>query len=85
VGTLVAINTLSSVGHDVRIGDYTTLSAHVDLTGHVQTGQACFFGSGARVLPKVRIGDGARIGAGATVVRNVPAGAVMYVPPARRL
>lgn len=85
VGRLVALNAMTSVGHDVVLGDYSTLSSHVDLTGGVQVGEGCFFGSGARVLPKVRIGTGARIGAGAVIMRNVRAGAVMYAPPARRL
>jgi acetyltransferase-like isoleucine patch superfamily enzyme len=37
------------------------------------------------VLPRVKIGDDCRIGAGATVMRNVAAGAVMYTTPAKKL
>lgn len=85
VGQLVAINTLSSVGHDVRVGDFSTLSSHVDLMGGVNSGECVFFGSGARAYPNVRIGDGARIGAGASLMRNVAAGATMYGPSAKRL
>lgn len=85
VGDFVAINAASSVGHDVVVGECSTLSAHVDLTGRVQVGPCCFFGSGARVLPGVRLGERARIGAGCVVMRHVPAGAVMYTPPAKRL
>lgn len=46
-------------------------------------------GAGARIgvnvtlLPYVRIGDGALIGSGAVVTRDVPAGAVAYGSPAR--
>lgn len=85
VGDFVAINGMCSVGHDVRIGAYSTLSAQVDLTGWVQIGEAVFFGSGARVLPKTRVGDEARIGAGAIIMRTVAPGAVMYANPARKL
>jgi sugar O-acyltransferase (sialic acid O-acetyltransferase NeuD family) len=85
LGDFVAVNALSGVGHDVVVGDYSTLSAHVDLTGWVTVGESCFFGTGARVLPKVVIGKDARIGAGATVFRDVPAGAVMFTAPARKL
>jgi sugar O-acyltransferase (sialic acid O-acetyltransferase NeuD family) len=85
VGDLCAINGNASVGHDVKLGRFSTLSSHVDLTGWVQVDECAFFGSGARVLPKVKIGSGARIGAGAVVMRSVPADAVVYAPPAKRL
>jgi len=85
VGDLCTINGSASVGHDVKLGSFATLSAHVDLTGWVQVDECVFFGSGARVLPKVKIGAGARIGAGAVVMRSVPADAVVYAPPAKRL
>jgi sugar O-acyltransferase (sialic acid O-acetyltransferase NeuD family) len=85
VGEVCAINGNASVGHDVKLGGFSTLSAHVDLTGWVQVDECVFFGSGARVLPKVKIGAGARIGAGALVMRSVSADAVVYAPPSKRL
>lgn len=85
VGDLCAINGNASVGHDVKLGSFSTLSSHVDLTGWVQVDECAFFGSGSRVLPKVKIGARARIGAGAVVMRSVPADAVVYAPPAKRL
>ncbi|HET8606473.1 MAG TPA: DapH/DapD/GlmU-related protein [Gaiellaceae bacterium] len=42
-------------------------------------------GSGAVVLPGIRIGAGALVGAGAVVTRDVPAGAVVAGNPARIL
>lgn len=85
VGDLCAINCNSSVGHDVRLGSFSTLSSHVDLTGWAQVEECVFFGSGARVLPKVKIGMGARVGAGAVVMRSMPASTVVFAPPAKRL
>lgn len=85
IGDLCAINGNSSVGHDVNLGSFSTLSSHVDLTGWVQVSECVFFGSGARILPKVKIGSRARIGAGSVVVRSVPADAVVFAPPAKRL
>jgi sugar O-acyltransferase (sialic acid O-acetyltransferase NeuD family) len=83
LGECVIVNTNSSVGHDVVLGDFCTLSSHVDLTGRVKVGTGVFFGSGARVIPGVTIGDGAVIGAGAVVVKDVPAGATVFGNPAR--
>lgn len=85
VEDFVHINALATVGHDVRVGAYTTLSAHVDLTGGVKTGQRAFFGSGARVIPGIRIGDDAVVGAGATVMRSVQDGVTVFAQPARKL
>ena len=85
VGDLVAVNGFASVGHDVIVGSYSTLSAHVDLTGWVKVGERVFFGSGARVIPKVRIGSGARIGAGSVVMRHVLENAVIYTNPGKKL
>jgi len=85
VGDFVCINLASTVGHDVVLGAFSTLSAHVDLTGRVQVGQGVFFGSGARAVPDVRIGANARVGAGATVMRTVADGSTVYAPPAKRL
>lgn len=45
----------------------------------------CWLGAGAIVLPGVRVGRGAVIGAGAVVTTDVPAGTVAAGVPARKL
>lgn len=85
IGMGAVVNVHSSIGHDVVLGDFCTLSAHVDLCGGVHVGDRVFFGSGSRVLPHLKIGDDAIIGAGAVVVHDVPAGATVWGNPARRV
>lgn len=85
VGAMTMINCHSSAGHDCRIGAWSTISAHCDLTGCTQIGESVFMGSGARVIPGKRVGDGARIGAGSVVVRQVEAGQTVFGNPARIL
>jgi len=46
-------------------------------------GNDVWIGSGAQVLQRTRIGDGAVVGAGAVVTRNVPAYAIVAGVPAR--
>ena len=46
-------------------------------------GDDVFIGAGAKILGAVTIGDGARIGANAVVVCDVPAGATAVGVPAR--
>lgn len=85
IGFGAVVNTHATIGHDVVLGDFCTLSAHVDICGGVKVGDRVFFGSGSRVLPHLSIGDGAIIGAGAVVVHDVPAGATVWGNPARRV
>lgn len=84
-GDFATVNVHSSVGHDVDLGAYSTLSSYVDLTGYVVVGEGTFWGSGARAIPKVRIGARATIGAGSVVVRDVAESVTMFAAPARRL
>jgi len=83
LGDLVMLNCHSSAGHDVVIQDWVTVSAHCDLTGGTQVGEAAFLGSGVRVIPGKRIGAQATVGAGSVVIRNVPEGGRVFGNPAR--
>lgn len=85
VADFVTINAYSSIGHDVFVGEGSTLSAHVDITGGARLGSGVFVGTNASVLPGVEIGASATIGAGAVVVRRVPNGATVYAQPAKKL
>ncbi len=49
----------------------------------VRIGCDVWIGGGAIILPGVSIGDGALIGAGSVVTRDVPAGATAFGNPAR--
>ncbi|MBJ2153580.1 acetyltransferase [Paracoccus sp. IB05] len=77
----------SSIGHDVEIGDFSTLAIESALAGHVKIGEsvniaprgAVMNGSRRRVM---EIGDGAEIGGGAVVIGKVAAGARMIGNPA---
>lgn len=48
-----------------------------------EIGDDVFIGAGARVLGGIVVGDGARIGANAVVIQDVPAGATVVGIPAR--
>ena len=49
----------------------------------VSIGRNVWIGGGAIILPGVSIEDGALIGAGSVVTRDVPAGATAFGNPAR--
>jgi serine O-acetyltransferase len=85
------------IGETAEIGDDCTLYNGVTLGGtrpsaeqsgqkrHPTLGNDVIVGSGARVIGPLRIGNGARIGAGAVVLREVPDGATMVGNPARQV
>ena len=61
-----------------KIGD-----AIADLDSFVEIGNDVFIGFGAVILPDVRVGDGAVIGANSVVASDVPARAIVAGVPAR--
>ena len=83
----VHVNLGCTIGHDVRIGDYATLSPGVHVSGHVEIGEDVFIGTGANIIngragAPLTIGKGAVIAAGACVTKSVEAGALMAGVPA---
>lgn len=51
----------------------------------VVVGRGVWFGANVTVLPGVAIGDGAVVGAGAVVTKDVPAGAIVVGVPAKQV
>lgn len=84
----VHINLGCTVGHDARIGAFSTLSPGVHVSGRVRIGQRVFIGTGATIIdgssakPLV-IGEGAVIAAGACVTGDVEPGCLYAGVPAR--
>ncbi len=81
------------IGETAEIGDDVTLYHGVTLGGtswkegkrHPTLGNGVVVGAGAKILGPIHIGDGAKIGSNAVVVKEVPAGATAAGIPARIL
>ena len=79
------------IGETSEIGDDCTLYHGVTLGGtswnpgkrHPTLGQGVVVGAGAKILGPILIGDGAKIGSNAVVVKPVPPGATAIGIPAR--
>lgn len=84
LGRSVAVNLHSSLDHDACVDDWSQVNCHCDLTGAVQVGREVFIGSSVSIIPGVKIGDGAYLGAGSVVLRDVPPGAKVFGVPARQ-
>ena len=84
----VQVNLDCTIGHDVVLGEYTTLAPGVHVSGWVHFGSDVYVGTGAVLIngtedaPLV-IGDAAIIGAGACVTKPVEPGVTVVGVPAR--
>lgn len=58
----VFINVRCMLGHDVKIGKYTTLSPDVKILGNVSIGENCVIATGVTIMPNVKIGNNVKIG-----------------------
>jgi acyl-[acyl carrier protein]--UDP-N-acetylglucosamine O-acyltransferase len=73
------------IGHDAVVGADCELAPGTVLGGHVVLEDRVRCGIGVLIRPFIRVGAGARLGAGAVVVKDVPAGEVWVGNPARKL
>lgn len=73
----IVINPSAKIGVNCLIFQQVTITANVEIGGHVD------IGAGAKILANIKIGDHAKIGANAVVVSDVPEGATAVGIPAR--
>jgi len=85
LGRYVTLNLGATLGHDTKAGDWCSLMVHADVGGKAALGEEVFAGSHAFILPGMRIGDGAVVGAGSVVTRSVPAGTTVFGVPAKQI
>ncbi|MEO8828662.1 acetyltransferase [Lapillicoccus sp.] len=83
VGRHTHLNLNSTVGHDTTIGDYVTINPIAAISGNVTLEDEVMMGTHSAVLQGLRIGARSIVGAGACVVKDVPADVTVKGVPAR--
>jgi acetyltransferase-like isoleucine patch superfamily enzyme len=71
IGHFAIINTGAIIDHDNIIEDNVQIAPGCNLAGTVTCRKDSFIGTGATIIPRVVIGEGAYVAAGATVIRPV--------------
>ena len=85
LGDFVIVNLSSTIGHDVRIGKFSTLMPSCSISGNVAIDEGVLIGTGARTLQNLSIGKNAVVGAGAVVLESVEADTTVAGVPAKKI
>lgn len=88
IGEQTHVNLNCTIGHDCRIGAYTTLAPGVHVSGCVHIGEGVYIGTGACIIngtqeAPLTIGSNSVIGAGACVTRSIAPDVTAVGVPAR--
>jgi acetyltransferase EpsM len=83
VGHHVMVSRGALIGHHVTLGDYSTVQPGAIVGGASEVGARAYIALGARLLQRLRIGEGALVGAAALVTRDVEPHTQVIGAPAR--
>ena len=83
VGRHVHLNLDCTVGHDVVFEDFATTAPGVHVSGGVIFEEGSYAGTGVNIIEQKRIGTWSIIGAGSTVIHDVPPNTTAVGQPAR--
>jgi sugar O-acyltransferase (sialic acid O-acetyltransferase NeuD family) len=85
IGDGVFLNCQCMCGHDLVIGNFTTLFPRVTVSGHCTIGSKVMIGGCSYIVPGRKIGDVATVAAGSVVFTNVKPGTHVMGNPAKRI
>ncbi|RTL29040.1 MAG: transferase [Rhodocyclaceae bacterium] len=83
VGDNSSIHMGAVIGHESKIGQSVFIAHAVSVSGCCSIGDGTFIGTNATILPRIKIGRWATIGAGSVVTKDVPDFAVVVGNPAK--
>jgi sugar O-acyltransferase (sialic acid O-acetyltransferase NeuD family) len=82
IGDHVSIGAFSNVGHDTRVGSWCQINSHCAVNGNAALEEGVYLGSHTCVLPSLRVGAWAFVGAGSVAVRDIAPGVKIFGNPA---
>jgi sugar O-acyltransferase (sialic acid O-acetyltransferase NeuD family) len=85
LGRFVFLNLGCTVGHDAVLEDFCSLMPHANVSGAARLATGVYLGTSATIIQGVSIGAHTVVGAGAVVVRDLPANITAVGVPAREV
>lgn len=79
----VIIDWSCTIGHDVKIDSFVTVYPGVSISGCVNIGEQCQFGTGTRVIQGIKINENVITGAGAVVTKDIEKSGTYVGVPAK--
>jgi sugar O-acyltransferase (sialic acid O-acetyltransferase NeuD family) len=79
----VFVNRGATIGHDTHIGAFSRIQPGSNIASLSRLGRGVTVGIGATLVERLVVGDNAVIGAGSTVLEDVPENVVVVGTPAR--
>jgi sugar O-acyltransferase (sialic acid O-acetyltransferase NeuD family) len=83
VGDHVHISINCTLGHDAMLDNYVSMAPGVHVSGNVHLKEGANIGTGTVIIERKVIGDWSIVGAGSTVVKDVPANSTVVGVPGK--
>ena len=74
----------SSLGHDVVVENFCTITGNCSINGHVRLGEGAFIGSNTCIAPGKKVGEWSLVAMGSMVIMNVKSNTKVMGNPARK-
>ena len=79
----VIVNLNCTIGHDAVLENFCSIMPSVSISGEDHLGEGVYVGTGATVIQQITVGEWSLIGAGATVMIDVPKNVTAFGMPAK--
>ncbi|WP_143883975.1 acetyltransferase [Chryseobacterium binzhouense] len=83
IENFVILNLSCTVGHDTKIGAYSSFMPSVNISGEVNIEECVYVGTGAKIINLLEIGENTIVGAGAVVSKSLPKNCTAVGIPAK--
>lgn len=83
IGHHVHINPTCTIGHDVTVDNFVSFAPGAIISGNVHLQEGAYIGTGANIIEKKTVGAWSVVGAGSTVVKDIPPNTTAVGSPAK--